>query len=125
MILFIIFESILPVFASEQFNHDKLPKIRFYGAYELINPSPKLDSIFKVNSAIKRIFIHKDLYFIIQTNRDECIDYKVIHDKLNHYSISEHGKQANIYFQKVPPYYCIRIETEQDTVQINALKIQL
>lgn len=68
-LVFILVESCYPAYVSYKQNHATPNEGNMYGAYEVINPSnPR---------GIKRIFIHKDDYLIIQTEDDDFIDYRL------------------------------------------------
>lgn len=66
----ILFESLGMYFERSYFNGDQQPKPFMHGAYE-VQPNEE---------GIKRLFFHKDNYFITQSNTDEFRDYPLTWD---------------------------------------------
>lgn len=67
--LFILLESVVPAYESYRIQQIQPKNGNLYGAYEVLNTTNPMD--------IKRIFIHKDNYFIVQTMEDDFIDYRL------------------------------------------------
>ncbi len=82
----IIFESLFIYIEKGQFNDDLTPRPKFHGAYELIDEdlvthikSSREKSVFFGDlSAVKRIFIHRRGYFILQRKDDSMQDFPAI-----------------------------------------------
>lgn len=77
----IFLESFYPYLRSGNFNGDLAQRPYMHGAYEVkqfINGSDTLDP---VKFPVRRFFIHKDSYMILQGQQDEMVDYKLIFDK--------------------------------------------
>lgn len=75
VILFFTLEVLLPYLNSGYFNDDKVPRNYLHGAYEVtdISSTEKGLSI----PAIKRLFIHRQNYFIMQYADDTMEDFKL------------------------------------------------
>ncbi|WP_300666477.1 hypothetical protein [Fluviicola sp.] len=65
-VLLVILECTLPSFRLGNFNDDQFPRPEHHGAYEVIH-SPE----------IKRVFIHRDGYVILQNWKDELRDFNL------------------------------------------------
>ncbi len=74
-ILFIFLEVLYPHIHSRPFNSDLRSPPPLHGAYEVTH---QLDNgVLLEESHIKRIFIHRGNYLIIQNTNDEFMDYKL------------------------------------------------
>lgn len=76
--LLIFLECTLPSFRLGNFNDDQFPRLEHHGAYEVLH-SPE----------IKRVFIHRDGYMILQNKKDELQDFKLDISNSNSYSAIE------------------------------------
>lgn len=73
-ILLVFLECTLPSFRLGNFNDDRFPRLKHHGAYEVLH-SPD----------IKRVFIHRDGYIILQNRNDELRDFKLNMSSSNSY----------------------------------------
>jgi len=71
LLLFIIVNALFPYLKSGNFNDDLAARIPGHGAYEV-----EMDSNRQVS--VRRIFIHRDAYLILQDNKDEMIDFEIL-----------------------------------------------
>ncbi len=76
----IVFESLFIYFKTGNFNDDVAPRPFLHGAYQVeffIKDSDTLPPLLTDNLMFKRIFMHRQGYFIIQNMNDELQDYKL------------------------------------------------
>ncbi|MNJ85957.1 hypothetical protein D3C87_34390 [compost metagenome] len=77
--LLITAECILPSFLSGNLNDDQFPRLAHHGAYTVLG-SPQ----------VKRIFIHRNHYLILQSHEDEFNDYPIdTHEAIRYKAISK------------------------------------
>lgn len=72
--------ALIPTFLSYQKQYKK--EVPFRGAYEVVSAQNQRDST-RLFSEIKRIFIHKDAYLIVETNTGEMEDYPIQFSQLD------------------------------------------
>ncbi len=81
IICLIFFETLSPYFISNNFNDDLQKRSLIYGAYEVIQSIKENQiSIIGNSKDIKRLFIHRRNYFIIQYQDDTMKDYLIKND---------------------------------------------
>lgn len=89
IISIIFFEALYPYFRSNNFNDDVATRPTLHGAYEVI------ESDFE-NSGngmrLKRIFFHRDSYFIFQNESDEFFDFQMQLDPIDKLIVLDPGK---------------------------------
>lgn len=103
-VLLVFLECTLPSFRLGNFNDDRFPRLKHHGAYEVLH-----------STKIKRIFIHRDGYLIIQNQEDEFRDFKL---EMNHpdcYSVA--GYPLSCTWNKTKN----ELIFESDTFQIRKL----
>lgn len=79
LVFFILLESTFLAFSTGNFNDDLASRPRFHGAYDISGGEKNLlkkELGLKEATEIKRIFIHRQAYFIIQTSKDQFIDFQ-------------------------------------------------
>lgn len=62
----VILECMLPSFLSGNFNDDHVPRLPHHGAYAVLG-----------NPQVKRLFIHRQHYLILQSHEDAFKDYRI------------------------------------------------
>lgn len=83
-VLLIFLECTLPSFRLGNFNDDQFPRLKHHGAYEVLH-----------SAEIKRVFIHRDGYVILQNKKDEFRDFKLNISNSNSYSAIEFPLTCN------------------------------
>lgn len=86
IISYILVESLAVYFRSGSFNDDKAERPYLHGAYNIIDFVKNNDTIPPLltnKDRFKRIFIHREGYFITQNMNDEMDDYKMNFDFIN------------------------------------------
>ena len=94
LICFILFDTLSPYFLTNNFNDDKQQRPLFHGAYEIIaSESTTNYPIFGNSKKIKRMFIHRKNYFIVQFQDDSMQDFVMKKDLIkNQFKIyTSHG----------------------------------
>lgn len=76
--LVIVLECVLPSFRYGNFNDDQFPRLKHHGAYEVLH-----------SSDIKRLFIHRDGYLILENQRGDFADFKLDTGDTNQYLVPE------------------------------------
>ncbi len=73
----LLLESLFPYLNSENFNDDISKRPFLHGAYVVQEFNQNGIFLNTSNSPVKRIFIHRDGYLILQNQQDEMTDYKL------------------------------------------------
>ncbi|MDR0802099.1 hypothetical protein [Fluviicola sp.] len=100
----IVLECTLPSFRYGNFNDDQFPRLKHHGAYEVLH-----------SSGIRRMFIHRDGYLILESQQGVFSDFKLDIRDPNRYQVS--GQ----------PFTCLWKQTgnqlifKQDTFQIRPI----
>jgi hypothetical protein len=114
VIFLLLADSLSPYAEAGYFNDDKMPRPFLHGAYQVKN--------FKLNGNIldecntqrwKRMFIHRDGYFIIQNQQEEMNDYKLEYNKSNRQLHLE-----DYYHNKSTLHYILPTDT---TLELNGV----
>jgi len=90
----ILLEVLLPYFRTGNFNDDTFQKPYLHGAYEVIN----LDSNNNDTSKIKRVFIHRRGYFIIQSEQDKFESFDLTYGEDLSYLKITNSLDESFYF---------------------------
>lgn len=77
LIVFFFTESVLPYVQSGNFNDDNLPRMELHGAYEILKMQHQNKTTTDFGKKIKRIFIHRHNYFILQYEDDTMEDFNL------------------------------------------------
>ena len=77
VICLLLLESLFPYLNSENFNDDISKRPFLHGAYVVQEFNQNGIILNTSNSPVKRIFIHRDGYLILQNQQDEMTDYKL------------------------------------------------
>lgn len=111
IVFFIFTESLFPYIRNQNFNNDNTIQNPLHGAYEVVKVEKNKTKKNSVNLKIKRIFIHRDNYFIFQYEDDTMEDfYLEINEVKNqliltnynsqkirlHYKFADHSKTLTI-----------------------------
>ncbi|SNR40220.1 hypothetical protein [Flavobacterium sp. ov086] len=91
---FLFMESVFPYVQKENFNDDKIARNPLYGAYEVVKTEKKQVEKNSVNLKIKRIFIHRNNYFIFQYTDDTMEDFHLeINETENQFTLTNYDGQ--------------------------------
>ncbi len=124
VIFYIFFESTFLAFSTGNFNDDVAERPKFHGTYEIQHNSEKLTELFQLKSKIKRLFIHRQDYLILQTENDDFYDYKFSSfEKLN-FIVLDSAEKFKITFEKKGKFYEITVENLGKILSLKSLKIQ-
>jgi hypothetical protein len=100
MVLFVLAEAFYPHLKSGNFNDDNAPRPLLHGAYEVIK-----DANTNNETAIKRVFIHRDGYLIFQDENDQMTDFKaVFNTALRKIIVTNYESQTKEIAYKWYPY---------------------
>lgn len=131
LIVLLLFDVLSPYFIAQNFNDDVRERPPLYGAYTttlLIKNGDTLAPLLTNKKYIKRIFINRAGYFIVQMADDAMMDYKLSYEtentlKLNNYYkntasslISTQTTGSTLQFEGI---------LDNDTVLIQTQKINL
>ena len=86
VIALVLVESLLSYFQIQNFNDDKMARPYLHGAYNIetfIRDSDTIPPLLTDSTRIKRVFIHRQGYFITQNMMDEMNDYELKYDFTN------------------------------------------
>jgi hypothetical protein len=128
VITLLMFESLYPYLASGVYNDDNAPRPYLHGAYEVTQitlPDLSVDT-----PKIKRVFIHRRNYFILQYEDESMEDFQLIIDplkqefKLTDYDEKEHILTYTFNTQKNELILYFSPETFGMTVYLKALDWQ-
>ncbi len=73
----ILMESLIPYLQNGSFNDDNAPRNPMHGSYEVTKIDTNLASNATINLNLKRLFIHRQNYFIIQYSDDRMEDFSL------------------------------------------------
>jgi hypothetical protein len=128
VITLLMFESLYPYITSGVYNDDNAPRPFLHGAYEVTQitlPDLSVDT-----PKIKRVFIHRRNYFILQYEDESMEDFQLIIDplkqefKLTDYDEKEHILTYTYITQKKELILYLSPETGGRTVYLKALDWQ-
>lgn len=89
VVLFIITETLVPYIQSGNYNDDIAQRNYLHGAYEVTSTKSH-----NVNN-IKRFFVHRQDYFILQYNDDSMEDFHLkIDSTLNHFILTNYDEKS-------------------------------
>jgi hypothetical protein len=75
-IIFLFFaESLSPYVLSGQYNDDEIPRHPLHGAYKVVDVELKIGEEDKFEMDLKRLFVHRNNYLILQYNDDRMEDF--------------------------------------------------
>lgn len=95
LVSLIFLECLYPFIKNKVYNDDKIPRNHLHGAYEVFAVNDSYEQ--KRNKNIKRIFIHRQNYFIIQYEDDSMEDFKLEIDPIkNKFILTNHEGGKNI-----------------------------
>jgi hypothetical protein len=96
----ILAESLFPYFKSRNFNDDIQSRPFLHGAYEVQQIKINGKVIEKKESQLKRIFIHRDNYLILQDQNENMVDYKLkINEVTKKMTLTDYdSKISSIYY---------------------------
>jgi hypothetical protein len=77
LICILILESLFPYLNSGNFNDDFAKRPFLHGAYEVQEFTENGKKLDCYSTPLKRIFIHRDGYLILQNQQDEMTDFKL------------------------------------------------
>ncbi len=87
--LFIIAEAFYPYFKTGNFNDDYAKRPYLHGAYEVTAVVDGNDTLGAATLPVKRFFIHRDSYLIVQDQQDRMHDYKLAYHP-GHFTITDY-----------------------------------
>ncbi|MCE3294440.1 MAG: hypothetical protein K0R65_154 [Crocinitomicaceae bacterium] len=104
LIFYIFFESTFLAFSTANFNDDNYPRPKFHGAYAVNGEHMLLakELGLKQGTEIKRIFIHRQAYFIVQTAEDRFIDFAFRYLPGKNGIQLRNPQKTELYFQQNP-----------------------
>ncbi|MES2589174.1 MAG: hypothetical protein V4622_09345 [Bacteroidota bacterium] len=124
LIFYIFFESIFLAFTTENFNDDLDKRPKFHGTYEIQSSAQEISDLFHLKQKVKRFFIHRQGYFILQTENDDFFDYKEqSFEKFNFITLDK-PENIKIEFIKQKNNYQVKFESEKGSFVAKTLKIQ-
>jgi len=95
----IFLEALYPYLRSGDFNDDNAKRPYLHGAYEVRSYCVNVDTMNISRSPMKRFFIHRMGYFIVQDQSDKMQDYKLQIDSVTHIILLTDGELNRRYFQ--------------------------
>lgn len=103
IIFFIFTESLFPYIRNQNFNNDNTIQNPLRGAYEVVKIEQNKTNKNSVNLKIKRIFIHRDNYFIFQYTDDTMEDfYLEINETRNQFTLTNYnGEKIKLNYKFV------------------------
>ena len=128
----ILFESMFIYFKANNFNDDKVARPFLHGVYEVELYTRNGDTIppsREVEGRIKRIFVHREGYFITQSMQDKMKDYKLSYNQPNQQLLLKEYDDSRIVFDYV--YHAqdssLQLNTilNTDTIKIIAQQLNL
>lgn len=97
LILVILFDTLSPYFKSKNFNDDLAERPFLHGSYTLERIIQNNDTLTSFNIPIKRIFIHRDSYMIMQNQQDEMVDFKMtLNEKHNSLQLTDYDSKQQV-----------------------------
>jgi len=91
IILFIFMESLLPYIKSGQYNDDNVPRNYLHGAYGITAIETSKTQENRKHLNLKRFFIHRHNYFILQYEDDTMEDFRLdIHQAQNQFILTDY-----------------------------------
>lgn len=103
-VLAIVPECILPSFRYGNFNDDQFPRLKHHGAYEVLH-----------SSGIRRMFIHRDGYLILENRQETFRDFKLDTRNPDRYQVS--GQTITCLWKQTGNQLILK----QDTFPIRAI----
>lgn len=93
----LLLEALFPYLKSGVYNDDNAPRPFLHGAYEVIK-----DANTNNETVIKRVFIHRDGYLILQDENDQMSDYRLIIDQIKNkmYVSDYNGSIKSIHYSR-------------------------
>jgi hypothetical protein len=125
LVALIFIETLYPFFLSGYWNDDLAPRPPYHGAYQ-IQRFWSSDSLAKIH--YKRLFFHRQPYFILQNENDTMQDYECDFDTKNQKLTlfdENHSKIGSFFVQKTTNYDTITLRGRlaADSLHITAFKI--
>lgn len=118
VVLFIFTESLLPYFQSGNFNDDIVPRSEFHGAYEIIKIESQQTDQSAFGKNVKRLFIHRHGYLILQYEDDTMEDFYIeIVPSSNEFILTNYdGEQIHVFYD---------YSKENSTLELNFSELKL
>lgn len=126
VIFYIFLESTFLAFSTGNLNDDRFPRPPFHGAYEIVEESSdreKIEKLFGLKSGenIRRMFIHRQAYLILQTDEDRFMDFSFRYLPGNT-SIALQKTKTRVSFRKTTKKNRLEIDFQDNT---KALKLSV
>lgn len=83
LVVLVIADPLYSYILARNFNDDKAKRPLFHGAYDVVEYKQAANS----SKQWKRVFIHRQGYFITQSANDNMQDYQLLYDTLNKYLV--------------------------------------
>jgi hypothetical protein len=101
LVLFFLIFTLFPYFQSGNFNDDNFPRMALHGAYEVLKTEGRPNSKSTFEHNLKRVFIHRHNYFILQYEDDTMEDfYLEINPAKNEFILTNYdGAQIHVTYQ--------------------------
>lgn len=101
VIVFFFIESLFPYLQKENFNDDNVARNPLHGAYEVLKIEKKSTTKNPIDLKIKRIFIHRNNYFIFQYTDDTMEDFHLeINETKNQLTLTNYnGEKINLQYK--------------------------
>ncbi len=106
VLILILFEVFSPYYSGANYNDDTQERPLLHGAYTttlFVKNNDTIQPLLPHNTYIKRVFVHRRNYFIIQTMDDKMVDYKITYAKgnklvLNNYRTNDNSELVYSYY---------------------------
>lgn len=80
----LLFEALYPYIASGNFNDDTFPRPYLHGAYQVTQIKVNNQAMPLSDSPVKRVFVHRRGFLILQNQQDLMQDFKLEVDQVKH-----------------------------------------
>jgi len=124
-IMLLLFETLFPFIRTGNFNGDKVARPLLHGAYAVEQMIVGKDTLSGPNTPLKRVFVHKDSYFILQDQQDQLRDYKLSYDQTNALLILTNYDMSRkfVHFMYADSILQLRYLTKNDSTRIIARQL--
>lgn len=105
IICWLLFDALLFYFQTGNFNDDLQPRPPMHGAYQVFNfyAAPDNGQTYLQSEVWKRVFVHRDGYFIHQTLNEQMHDYELQMDLDNNmWLVTDYQLDTTFSFNVVP-----------------------
>ncbi|MGV3631602.1 MAG: hypothetical protein ACO1O6_10355 [Bacteroidota bacterium] len=103
LLFYIFFESTFLAFSTGNFNDDTFPRPEYHGAYEILDEATgRLEQALGLENGqeIRRVFIHRQAYLVVQTTQDEFIDFAFSYLPGKNGIRLRNSRRTEIFFRK-------------------------